>query len=113
MKETKRPATALYMRSDKRHLPAGKLYQTTLFDKDSVVKVSDDPNAWLCMQCHAPNGRREIGTEDDKTPTESMREWVAWIVMILIQTSWRIVFVMYTWKGDVWEIAGRMRNTCW
>lgn len=69
MKETKRPATALYMRSDKRHLPAGELYQTTMFDNDSVVKVSDDPNAWLCMQCHAPNGRREIGTEDDKTPT--------------------------------------------
>ena len=68
MKETKRPATALYMRSDKRHLPADKLYQTTMFNKDSLVKVSDDPNTWLCMQCHAPNNRREVGTEDDKTP---------------------------------------------
>ena len=67
--DTRSPATALYMRSEKRHLPSDKLYRTTMFDKDSVVKVSDDPNAWLCMQCHAPNNRREVGSEDDKTPT--------------------------------------------
>lgn len=69
MQDTRRPATALYMRSEKRHLPADRLYQTTIYDKDSLVKVSDDPNAWLCMQCHAPNYRREAGTQDDKTPT--------------------------------------------
>ena len=69
LEDTKRPATALYMRSDKRHLPADKLFQTTMHDRDSVIKVTDDPNAWLCMQCHAPNNRREVGTEDDKTPT--------------------------------------------
>lgn len=66
---TERPATALYVRSDRRHLPSDKIYQATMYEKDSVVQVSDDPNTWLCMQCHAPNGRREIGTEDDKTPT--------------------------------------------
>lgn len=69
MTETRRPATALYMRSDKRHLPADKLYPATLHDTDSLVRVSDDPNTRLCMQCHAPNTRREAGTEDDKTPT--------------------------------------------
>lgn len=68
MERTKRPVTALYMRSDKRHLPADKLFQATMFDKDSLVQVTDDPNAWLCMQCHAPNNRREVGSSDDKTP---------------------------------------------
>lgn len=68
MQKTERPATALYIRAEKRHLPSDKLLKPTIYDGDSLVKVSDDPNAWLCMQCHAPNNRREAGTEDDKTP---------------------------------------------
>lgn len=68
MEKTERPLTALYMRAEKRHIPSDKIYQTTIHDGDSLVKVSDDPNSWLCMQCHAPNSRREAGTEDDKTP---------------------------------------------
>lgn len=69
MQKTERPATALYLRAEKRHLPSDKLLKPTIYDGDSLVKVSDDPNTWLCMQCHSPNGRREAGTEDDKTPT--------------------------------------------
>lgn len=69
MQRTERPSTALYMRSEKRHLPSDKLLKPTIYDGDSLVKVSDDPNTWLCMQCHSPNYRRELGTEDDKTPT--------------------------------------------
>ncbi len=68
MKKTKNVATALYIRSDKRHIQAIDLYQTTILDHDSLVKVSNDPNTWLCMQCHAPNNRREAGSSDDKTP---------------------------------------------
>lgn len=68
MEKTERPATALYMRAEKRHLPSDKIYQATILHNDSLVKVSDDPNTWLCMQCHSPNTRREAGTEDDKTP---------------------------------------------
>lgn len=67
--KAERPATALYMRSEKRHLPSDEIFQTTMYQNDSIVQVSTDPNAWLCMQCHAPNGRREIKTKDDKTPT--------------------------------------------
>lgn len=66
--KTERPATALYMRAEKRHLPSGKIYQATMSYEGSPVTVSDDPNTWLCMQCHAPDSRREVGTEDDKTP---------------------------------------------
>lgn len=68
MTNTKSASTAFYMRSDKRHIPSDKIYQTTMFKNDSIVKVSDDPNTWLCMQCHSPNSKREIGSEDDKTP---------------------------------------------
>ena len=68
MQKTERPATALFVRAVKRHLPSDEIYQTTMQYKDSLVKISDDPNTWLCMQCHSPNSKREIGTEDDKTP---------------------------------------------
>ena len=43
MTKTERPATALYMRAEKRHLPSDKIYQATMHDKDSLVKVSDNP----------------------------------------------------------------------
>jgi len=70
MEKTERPATALYMRAEKRHLPSDKIYQATIYDdKDSLVRVTDDPNAWLCMQCHSPNSNRMVCTQDDKTPT--------------------------------------------
>jgi hypothetical protein len=69
MQQTERPATALYMRAEKRHLPSDKIYQASISLNDSLVKVSNDPNAWLCMQCHSPNSKREAGTEDDKTPS--------------------------------------------
>lgn len=42
-----------------------------MFDKDSLVKVLDNPDAWFCMQCHAPNNRCEVGSENEKMPTGS------------------------------------------
>lgn len=68
METTEAPATALYMRAEKRHLSSDKLFRTTIYQKDSLVRVSEDPNTWLCMQCHAPNTHREVGSSDDKTP---------------------------------------------
>lgn len=68
MQKTARPTTALYMRAEKRHLPSDKIYRATIHHNDSLVRISDEPNTWLCMQCHAPNSRREACTEDDKTP---------------------------------------------
>lgn len=69
MSKQERPATALYMRAERRHLPSDKIYRATIHSGDSLVRISDDPNTWLCMQCHSPNSHREAGTEDDKTPT--------------------------------------------
>ena len=69
LETTLQPRTALYVRADKRHIPSAKLRQVELFEGDSSIKVTDDPNAWLCMQCHAPNGKHKVGSSDDKTPT--------------------------------------------
>lgn len=69
MSVTRRPATALYMRSDKRHIPSDQIYQAEIYKQDSVIRVSSDPNTRLCIQCHTPNYKREAGTQDDKTPT--------------------------------------------
>lgn len=68
LEETSRPATALYVRGEKRHLPSRFLTQVEIYHNDSILRVTSDPNAWLCMQCHAPNGVHSVGSEDDKTP---------------------------------------------
>lgn len=68
-KKTKTPPTALYMRADKRHMPSIDLLPIELFEDDSLKQVINDPNTLLCMQCHSPNSARQIGSEDDKTPT--------------------------------------------
>lgn len=67
--EMKRPATALYMRADRRHMPSEDLVTVKLFDGDSLAQVIDDPNTLLCMQCHSPNTARQTGSEDDMTTT--------------------------------------------
>lgn len=66
---TMNPRTALYVRADKRHLSSGSLRQVEMQGKDSLLRTTDDPDAWLCMQCHAPNGKHMSGTSDDMTPT--------------------------------------------
>ena len=39
-----------------------------LFQGDRAVRVSSDPRQRLCVQCHAPNAFRQLGSEDDRTP---------------------------------------------
>ena len=64
------PIASLYMRDEKIHLRADYLTHKTMIDSTGrEVAVADDPNTWLCMQCHAPNTRREAGSEDDRTVT--------------------------------------------
>lgn len=66
--EPHRPSTALYLRAEKRHLPSKHLTCVNMYHSDSVLRVSDDPNHWLCMQCHSPNGVHQVASSDDKTP---------------------------------------------
>jgi hypothetical protein len=63
------PRTALYMRADMFHLRADKLPKPEMYKGDSIVEYASDPNTLLCMQCHAPNSKRQVGSEDDCTVT--------------------------------------------
>lgn len=66
--KAKYPATALYMRTDKRHMPSADLIEIELYQGNTLKQTIDDPNTLLCMQCHSPNSARQINSEDDKTP---------------------------------------------
>lgn len=63
------PRTALYMRADKMYLRSDHLTRVAMMDGDRVVNSATDDNTLLCMQCHAPNHLRQVGSEDDRTPT--------------------------------------------
>lgn len=68
LKKTSHPGTALYMRAEKRHMPSADLMQVKMYRQDTLVRISEDTNVKLCMQCHSPNGVHALGSEDDKTP---------------------------------------------
>lgn len=62
------PATSLYVRTEKMHLRSDKLAKVKMYLDGRPVKTSDDPNHWLCMQCHSPNNRHMVRSQDDRTP---------------------------------------------
>jgi len=63
------PMTALYMRSDKMYLRSDMLPKSRMFDGDKEITVPSDPSSRLCMQCHAPDFKHQVGSEDDRTVT--------------------------------------------
>ncbi|MBN1927018.1 MAG: hypothetical protein JW798_14390 [Prolixibacteraceae bacterium] len=63
-------AVHFYIRSDKRYQRADRLLPVAMVDKSgNKVDVSNDPAHKLCIQCHSPNFKREVNSEDDRTPT--------------------------------------------
>lgn len=62
------PKTALYMRTEKSYLPTDKLQKVKMYLDGKEVETSDDPNHWLCMQCHSPNNMHQVRSQDDRTP---------------------------------------------
>jgi hypothetical protein len=63
------PHTALYMRADKNYMRADLLPKPEMYKGDTIIDYASDPYTRLCMQCHAPNSRHQVGTEDDCTVT--------------------------------------------
>jgi hypothetical protein len=63
------PRTALYMRADKHYMRTDKLPKTVMYDGETEIEYAADPNTRLCMQCHAPNYKHQVGSEDDCTVT--------------------------------------------
>ncbi|MGP8199580.1 MAG: multiheme c-type cytochrome [Limisphaerales bacterium] len=58
----------LYVRHEKASFSADLLPITPITRDGRPVKISPDPRQRLCMQCHAPNAFRELGSADDRTP---------------------------------------------
>ena len=63
------PRNALYVRADKSYLRADLLPKPVMYAGDSIVEIASDPATRLCMQCHAPNSKHQVGSEDDCTVT--------------------------------------------
>ncbi len=57
-----------YNRHDKTKIMAENLPTLKLWENERQVKVSDDILMRNCIQCHAPNGKHQAGTSDDRTP---------------------------------------------
>ena len=53
----------LYVRHEESHFSTNLLPATPIWQGDRAVKVSSDPRQRLCVQCHAPNAFRQLGSE--------------------------------------------------
>jgi len=63
------PMTALYIRAEKTYLRSDMLPKSVMFDGDKEITTPSDPASRLCMQCHAPDFKHQVGSEDDRTVT--------------------------------------------
>jgi hypothetical protein len=63
------PRPALYMRADKNYMRADLLPKPVMYKGDKEIDYASDPATKLCMQCHAPNSKHQVGSEDDCTVT--------------------------------------------
>ena len=61
------PRTALYLRADRFFMRADKLPMPKMYHGDTEIVYASDSNTRLCMQCHAPNSKHQVGSEDDCT----------------------------------------------
>lgn len=53
---------------EKTYYTASELPQLAMVHSDSLIQVSADVAMRNCVQCHAPNAHREVGSADDHTP---------------------------------------------
>jgi hypothetical protein len=58
----------LYVRHERASFAADRLPITPTTQGDRAVRISPDARQRLCVQCHAPNAFRQLGSADDRTP---------------------------------------------
>jgi hypothetical protein len=58
----------LYDRNERKFINADYLSKPIMRDRETEIKVSDDPLMRTCIQCHAPNSWHQSGSLDDRTP---------------------------------------------
>jgi hypothetical protein len=59
---------SFYYRRDSNYFPVLSLASPEINYKSAAVKISQDPDQRLCIQCHSPNAFNMAGTGDDRTP---------------------------------------------
>jgi hypothetical protein len=64
----KKTLASFYYRRDKMYFPVLLIANPEINYQSSSVKVSNDPNQRLCIQCHSANAFNMGGTGDDRTP---------------------------------------------
>lgn len=64
----KKTLTSFYYRRDSMYFPVSLITSPEINYQSSAVKISQDPNQSLCIQCHSPNAFNTAGTGDDRTP---------------------------------------------
>jgi hypothetical protein len=60
--------TSFYYRRDNMYFPVSLLASPKENYQSVSVRISQDPNQSLCVQCHSPNAFGISGTDDDRTP---------------------------------------------
>ncbi|MCK9506969.1 MAG: cytochrome c3 family protein [Pigmentiphaga sp.] len=58
----------IYDRAEKTHFTVDELPKPIIYYDENPISISDELSTRNCIQCHAPNARRESGTSDDRTP---------------------------------------------
>jgi len=61
--------TSLYVRIDKDHIRSDKLADLEHYLGEKKVRMTQDPDGKLCIQCHSPNWRRDARSCDDRSQT--------------------------------------------
>jgi hypothetical protein len=64
----KQTLTSFYYRRNKMYFPVLLLSSQEINYRSVPVKISQDPDQSLCIQCHSPNAFNMAGTNDDHTP---------------------------------------------
>jgi hypothetical protein len=64
----KKTLTSFYYRRDNMYFPVLSLTYPEITYRSVPVKISQDPNQSLCIQCHSSNAFNMAGTSDDRTP---------------------------------------------
>jgi hypothetical protein len=64
----KKTLASYYYRRDKMYFPVLLISNQEMNYQSLPVKISNDPNQRLCIQCHSSNAFNMAGTGDDRTP---------------------------------------------
>lgn len=66
--DTPHGGLAFFDRREQMHVAASGLPVPVLWEGERAVRMTTDPRAALCYQCHAPDASHQVFSGDDRTP---------------------------------------------